>query len=330
MLDNLSRYVYEVYRCKSVSDAAKKLYLSQPALSTSIRKAEKTLGTPIFNRNTVPFSLTPAGKVYIEAIEKILYIETEAKNTIADIREMRGGTLTIGTHSHLASSLIPVLCKKFLQQHPNIDIHLAFHDSPTLLTMLKEATIDLMFTYDECVRDDMQATTLFLENCVIAVTKDNPVISALQPYALTHSQLIQRSYSDTQRIENLTVFDGIAFINCGPDATLYKTRKHFFGDACLPPHVVTNSRNFTVNYNLMCAGLGALFTTDGAVATMPPTDNCLFFVLKDPLAVRRFVIARPANQEETGKHITDTFIALTQQYLSLQNPLQILAQISSR
>lgn len=44
MLDNLSKYVYEIYRSKSVSAAAKKLYLSQPALSASLRKAEDALG----------------------------------------------------------------------------------------------------------------------------------------------------------------------------------------------------------------------------------------------------------------------------------------------
>ena len=40
MLDNNSRYVYEVYKLKSVSLAAKKLYISQPALSSAIKKAE--------------------------------------------------------------------------------------------------------------------------------------------------------------------------------------------------------------------------------------------------------------------------------------------------
>ena len=44
MLDTLAKYVYEVYRSKSVSAAAKKLYISQPALSSSIKKAEKELG----------------------------------------------------------------------------------------------------------------------------------------------------------------------------------------------------------------------------------------------------------------------------------------------
>ncbi len=85
MLDNLSKYVYEVYRCKSVSAAAKKLYLSQPALSTAIKKAEDELGAAIFNRKTIPFTLTAEGKIYIETIEKILLLEQQTHDRIQDM-----------------------------------------------------------------------------------------------------------------------------------------------------------------------------------------------------------------------------------------------------
>ena len=90
MLDSTSRYVYEVYRQKSVSLAAQKLYISQPSLSGAIRKAEERLGAPIFNRNTHPFTLTDEGKVYIEAIEKVLALESKTADRIRDIRQERG------------------------------------------------------------------------------------------------------------------------------------------------------------------------------------------------------------------------------------------------
>lgn len=54
-------YVYAVYEEKSFSKAAQKLYITQPALSTAIKKVEKKIGTPIFDRSTSPIGLTPGG-----------------------------------------------------------------------------------------------------------------------------------------------------------------------------------------------------------------------------------------------------------------------------
>ena len=54
MLNTTARYIYTVYRLTSVSLAAQELYISQPALSRAIKKAETELGVPIFNRKTLP------------------------------------------------------------------------------------------------------------------------------------------------------------------------------------------------------------------------------------------------------------------------------------
>lgn len=74
---NYKDYVYAVYREGSFSKAAKSLYVSQPWLSTTIKKAEQEFGISIFNRSTTPISLTESGKYYIAQIEKILQIEHE-------------------------------------------------------------------------------------------------------------------------------------------------------------------------------------------------------------------------------------------------------------
>ena len=51
-------YVYEVYKEKSFSKAAKNLYISQPSLSANVRRVEAKIGYPIFYRNTSPLTLT--------------------------------------------------------------------------------------------------------------------------------------------------------------------------------------------------------------------------------------------------------------------------------
>ena len=69
-------YVYEVYKEKSFSRAAQNLYISQPALSATIKKIETRLGCSIFDRSSTPLRLTPAGIEYIKAVEKIIDMGT--------------------------------------------------------------------------------------------------------------------------------------------------------------------------------------------------------------------------------------------------------------
>ena len=65
-------YVMEVYKEQSFSKAAQNLYISQPALSAAIKRIEKKVGAPLFDRRTSPIQLTECGKEYIRTTERIL------------------------------------------------------------------------------------------------------------------------------------------------------------------------------------------------------------------------------------------------------------------
>jgi DNA-binding transcriptional LysR family regulator len=82
---NEMKYVYEVYKEKSFSKAAKKLFISQPALSNMVRKAEKEMGAPIFDRSTIPLTVTKEGAYYIRTVEKILFLERNLERYFQDI-----------------------------------------------------------------------------------------------------------------------------------------------------------------------------------------------------------------------------------------------------
>ena len=69
-------YVYAVYQERSFSRAAQRLFISQPALSSKVKKVEERVGAPLFDRSTNPIRLTPAGKCYVEAVEQVMGIES--------------------------------------------------------------------------------------------------------------------------------------------------------------------------------------------------------------------------------------------------------------
>ena len=63
---NEMKYVYAVYQEKSFSKAARKLQVSQPALSKMVRKVEKDLGVIIFDRSTIPVTVNREGAFYLK------------------------------------------------------------------------------------------------------------------------------------------------------------------------------------------------------------------------------------------------------------------------
>ena len=87
------KYIYEVYREKSFSKAAQNLYISQPSLSARVKKVEKEIGFPLFDRSTSPLQLTEVGEVYIKAAEEIFQIEQRVENYINNLTTLKTGII---------------------------------------------------------------------------------------------------------------------------------------------------------------------------------------------------------------------------------------------
>ena len=79
------QYVLTVLKEGSFTNAAKKLYVSQPSLSQIIKTAESNLGAPIFDRSTDPITLTPAGQLYVEAARQVTTISTNLRKQVEEM-----------------------------------------------------------------------------------------------------------------------------------------------------------------------------------------------------------------------------------------------------
>ena len=80
-------YVLTILNEGSITAASKKLFVSQPALSQTIKLIEQDLGAPIFDRTTDPISLTFAGQRYVEAAQAMLDIDRNLRAEIAETKK---------------------------------------------------------------------------------------------------------------------------------------------------------------------------------------------------------------------------------------------------
>lgn len=326
MLDSTARYIYTVYRLKSVSLAAEELYLSQPSLSRAIKKAEESLGYPIFNRKTHPFSLTPEGMVYIQSLEKMLAIEKEASEKISDLHHTQAGTLRIATSLHFSYYIIPKVLKAFEQSHPQVDIHILITDTNRIYEPLQKDMADLIFAAEETAPEGYCAVPLLEMRSVVALPW-YMVPQRLQDYALSYEALIHRTYDPGKELSGLSAFDGIDFIYTSSNTNIQKKRKNLIGNSSITSYITANANRQQLNYNLMRSGFGALLTTDANIATMTPRSDCAFFVLSGATAKQTFYMMYSEKSDSLQASLVKSFTDTAKNIFSAKNPLPHLTDI---
>lgn len=141
---NLYKTFYEVAKCGSISEAAKKNFTSQPALSKSLKRLEDELGTQLFYRNLNGVELTEKGR------ELFYYVEGAFNNLITGERAMLEdgdllkGKLSIGVPSQIGTFFLFKNILEFHKEYPNIEITLISKGTRDLLALLENHEIDFM------------------------------------------------------------------------------------------------------------------------------------------------------------------------------------------
>ena len=137
------QYVLSILREGSITAASKKLFVSQPALSQTLKQIEQDLGAPIFDRTTDPISLTYAGQQYVDAALQVLDIDRNLRARIAETRKEQHGHLRLGISMQRGLQILPQVIPDYSRLYPYIRIELIEHGSATLEHMTAEGQCDL-------------------------------------------------------------------------------------------------------------------------------------------------------------------------------------------
>ncbi len=146
MIYSKYKYIAAVAELRSISKAAQKLYISQPALTRIVMNIEEELGTPLFNRAALPIQLTYAGERYLEEARRVLAIDSSLRRELQEISEMKRGLLKIGTNYAASNLWLPHILPVFRREYPGITISLIQQNSLLFEGDLLRENIDLAFT----------------------------------------------------------------------------------------------------------------------------------------------------------------------------------------
>lgn len=127
----------------NITRAAKKLFVTQSALSQCIQRVESELNTTLFNRTKNGIELTNSGQTFFTYADRICKNYQDLGTTLADISNLKTGYLTVGIPALMNGYILPRGYMSYREKYPNIRVDLFESDSSHLETMLLRGKIDL-------------------------------------------------------------------------------------------------------------------------------------------------------------------------------------------
>jgi DNA-binding transcriptional LysR family regulator len=137
------RCVVAIAEAGSLTKAAERLGLAQPALTQTLNRLEKELGTPLFTRSRRGATLTDAGLAVIDDLRASLAYGATAAERARAIGAGRAGRLTIGFVTHAVYQVLPNALRQLRVEHPQLDVVLREMSNAEQVAALEGGRIDI-------------------------------------------------------------------------------------------------------------------------------------------------------------------------------------------
>jgi DNA-binding transcriptional LysR family regulator len=288
-------YIYAVYKERSFSLAAKKFFVSQPALSAIVKKVEKSIGITIFDRSTSPITLTAAGKIYIKSIEEMQALKKRLEEELSDLRGLKTGKLVVSGENFVSSFIMPEVIMKFSEKYQGIKIDLVESNSPDLRQLLLTDEVDLLIAHDFDKKLYSQEP-LFDETLLLAVPERLKINEELKDFALSLEDIKNNKHlnEDCPKV-NLEKFSEEEFLFMKKGNDMYRRATTLCENAGFSPKTVITLDQLITSYNMACSGMGIAFVTDMLV-THSRGENCVYYKINAEETSRRMFIGYKKNR----------------------------------
>ncbi|MGD9901511.1 MAG: LysR substrate-binding domain-containing protein [Spirochaetales bacterium] len=198
----LCKIFYEVAEEQNVSKAAEKLFISQPAVSQSIKKLEEQIGGTLFLRSNKGLVLTDEGKVFYNYIKGALNLVTNATIEFNNFKELKSGKIKIGTSTTLAKFVLLKPMQAFHKEYPYIKFEIKNDLTKNLLLDLEKGNLDFVIM-NEGEGDNASFSVTTLREVTNMFLYSNKYFNYNDTYSLTDIQnmplILQNKASNSRR-----------------------------------------------------------------------------------------------------------------------------------
>jgi len=238
----------EIVRLGSFSDVAKKLGISQPAVTFQIQRLEHELGARLIDRSQRALTLTRAGQRLLQFAETVAGEREILRHDLEQLRDKVTGELRLAASTIPAAYLLSTLLAEFKQRYPAVRIQVDVSDSLTVIIQVKDNTYEVGFCGIAPEGNDLATIKIGSDEIVLIVSPGHPFggKSEVSPQELSGEPFIFReATSGTQRsLESLLTQAG------------YDTRQW-------TPHLILGSTQSVIA--AVAAGAGIAFVSSLAI-----------------------------------------------------------------
>lgn len=168
------RYLVAVAEHRHFGRAAEACFVSQPTLSTQLKKLEETLGVTLIERTNRQVMLSPPGEQIVRQAQRVL----REVNVLTDMAEQysdpMGGEFKLGVIPTVAPYLLPKILSPISTHFPNLRMQLTEAQTAPLVRMLKQGDLDALLLALPLKEENVVEVELFREAFYFAVPADHP------------------------------------------------------------------------------------------------------------------------------------------------------------
>jgi LysR family carnitine catabolism transcriptional activator len=180
-----------VAQSSTFAEAAEKLCLSQPALSTSIKNMESQLGGQLFTRSTRRVTLTPEGKIFLPIAKRLIDDWDSALSDVQDLFSVQKGRLTVASMPSFAEGPLAKILQEYHQTHPNIMLRVHDVVMERVIDAVQTGRADIGFVFEPESLQGLSFAPLLTDNfCAVMPAQHELVglsaisLNDIKPYPL--------------------------------------------------------------------------------------------------------------------------------------------------
>lgn len=242
------QYIVTIANCGSITQAAKRLGVTQPALSSYLANVENTLGAPLFERTGRRLVPTYLGEVYLEKAHKILALGEEFQQQVDQVVSGYQGRLRVGIPIRRSPHLVPSALKVFRNYYPNVELTFQEGNQRVLRQLLDQDQLDLLL----CNLVEPQENLSYIHICndpvILLVQREHPCARYAQYY-----EGFSRPWIDLKQ------FDSDVFILQHEGQSLRRYSDQILSEMDMHPARTLQIRNIETAAQMASLGLGVSF-----------------------------------------------------------------------
>ena len=271
----------------NITRAAKRLFISQQALSKHISQLEKYYETRLFERAPA-LTLTYAGTRLSKAAAKILDVHSQIKSEIDDINNHRRGKLQLGISHTRGRAFLPEILPQFKEQHPLVEITLEEGNSVVLEEKLRHGGIDLLIGFAPILIDTVETVEILSERLFLVVPK-----KVTESIFKDKTEFMRGKFTQSA---DIMAFQDSPFLLMTTENRTRTLFDHYLKKCNITPNILLETENIETLLALSIKGMGITVYPEMFIKNLSqnltqesesPVD---FFPLNDPETIGTLVI----------------------------------------